>query len=83
MDLNEEIYAKIEFQTDAVFRQAGWRVDLVTDYARIDKVVERAHIENVIRDTSTFFFTGFGAAIAGMSSAFLGSATTVASDYKA
>ena len=83
MEFNEENYAKIELQTDSIFRQAGWKVDLVTNYERIDVVVERALVENVIRDTSTFFFHGFGAAITGMTSAFFGSATNLDIDYKA
>ena len=83
MNINEEAFAKIEFQTDSVFRRAGWHVELVTDYERIDKIVDRAMVENVIRDTSTFIFKGFGAALTGMSSAFFGSATTMDTDYRA
>jgi len=83
MELTDEAFAKIEFQTQSIFEQAGWHVDIVTDYERVDKIVEKAMIENVVRDTSTFLFLGFGAAIGGMSSAFFGSAINSDTDYRA
>ena len=83
MEVTVEQFARIEFQTNAIFEQAGWIVEEDTNYERIDIIVERALIENVIRDTSTFFFTGFGAALAGMSSAFFGSAKSMDIDYRA
>jgi len=83
MDFNDESFAKIEFQTDELFRQAGWKVNLVTNHERIDIVVNKAIIESVVRDTSTFFFVGFSSALTGLSSAFFGSAISSDSDYRA
>jgi len=84
MEINQEEYAKIEFQTANVFQQAGWNVELVTDYERIDTVVDKALLQNVVKDTTSFIFVGFGAALSGMSSAFFGSSMNLKNvDYKA
>lgn len=83
MEVNSEIFANIEIQTEHIFRSAGWNTEIVTDYERIDKIVERALLEHVMRDTSTFVFKGFGAALTGLSAAFFGSAIHSESNYRA
>lgn len=83
MELNQEAYAAIEFQTESVFKQAGWHVELVTNYERIDSIVDQAMIQNVMRDTSTFLFLGFGSAMTGLTSAFMGCGKMGNVDYRA
>ena len=83
MEVSNEIFAKIELQTEHIFRTAGWNAELVTNYERIDKIVDRALLEHVMRDTSTFVFKGFGAALSGLSAAFFGSAIHSDINYRA
>ena len=83
MEFTDETFSKIEVQTGNLFRQAGWKVELVTNYERIDVIVNRATIENVMRETSTFLFVGFGTALTGLSSAFFGSVFSNDQDYRA
>lgn len=80
--MKEESFIKIEQQTLQIFKEAGWQTEIVTNYERIDQIVERAFTETVIRDTSTFIFKGFGVAISGLSSAFFGSALKGDEDYR-
>lgn len=83
MEFTNDSYIKIERESADIFRKVGWGVEMVTNYERIDKIIERAYTETIIRDSSTFIFRGFAEAINGFSSAFFGSAIKGQDDYRA
>lgn len=82
MEFSKDAYIKIEQQTSEIFQEVGWGVEVVTNYERIDQVIERAYTETVIKDTSSFIFMGFAEAISGLSSVFFGSALNNDQDYR-
>ena len=83
MELNNEQYIRMERESADLFREVGWGVELVTNYERIEKIIERAHTETIIRDSSTFIFRGFAEALNGFTTTFMGSAINHNTDYKA
>lgn len=64
MNFEESSYQEIAKEMSSVFQQAGWNVELYEpNYARIERVANRAMFENVMKDTTTFVFVSFGTAV--------------------
>jgi len=81
--INESTYIKAEAEAQKIFHEAGWVVTKITNYDRVERIVDRAVFQNVVKDTTSFLFKGFGAAITGLSSAALGSVGMDDVDYRA
>lgn len=83
--ITDETYFEEERQIREIFAQAGWEKEAGAepDEERIEKIVERATVENIMKDSASFLFLSFTAVIANFLSAFFGSVRADEdSDYK-
>ena len=82
--ITDKTYQIEQAKIEQLFQEAGWKVELVPNYERIERVAERAMFENVMRDTTTFIFMSFGTVIHGMVGAAFGCVVGADDiDYKA
>ena len=82
--INDETYQVEEAKISELFQQAGWTVQLQTNFERIERIADRAMLENITKDTTTFIFLSFGTAIHGLVGATFGCITGAEGvDYKA
>ncbi len=81
--INDENYSQHERQMQQLFHKAGWVVHETPNYERIDRITERAILENILKQTTSFVFISFSEAITGFCGAFFGSISGDSSiDYK-
>ena len=81
--ITDETYFEEERKIREIFVQAGWEEEVAPDEDRIEKIVERATLENIMKDSASFIFLSFTAVIANFLSAFFGSVNTDdEEDYK-
>lgn len=55
-----------------LFQQAGWTVPVPVNYERIDEITDRAVLQNIMKDSTTFIFMSFGSAMNGLVGATFG-----------
>ena len=70
--ITDQTYQQEEAKIQQVFKRAGWAVDLQPNHERIERIADRAMLENVMKDTTTFVFMSFGTAIHGLVGAAFG-----------
>ena len=70
--LNDQTYQIEEAKISALFKEAGWDVELQVNNERIERIADRAMFENFAKDTTTFVFMSFGTAIRGLVGASFG-----------
>ena len=80
--ITDETYFEEERKLREIFAQAGWEERVEPDEERIEAIVERATLENIMKDSASFIFLSFTAVIANFLSAFFGSVNTEDDDYK-
>lgn len=77
--VTDEEFAKREAEVAALLREAGICVPpkdpSKSDAGRVDRIVEQALFEAVVRDTAEFAFRSFGETLSGVFSALSRSAT--------
>lgn len=61
--INDQTYQVEEAKIKDLFQQAGWHVELEVNSERIERIADRAMLENITKDTTTFIFMSFGTAI--------------------
>ncbi|MBT8043862.1 MAG: hypothetical protein KJO79_02830 [Verrucomicrobiae bacterium] len=75
-----------EAQIHLLFEEAGLiqaeNIDHAPDMRRVDAVIERAIHESLIKDTTSFVFKGFPAAIVGVMSVATGCVRDSGTDYR-
>lgn len=76
-------YIQIEAEAAHIFKKAGWSKPTNICHNRIEQIIDKAHFQNVIKDSTSFLFLGFGAALSSLSSAAFGSPSMSDIDYKA
>ena len=81
--ITDETYVEEERRIREIFVRAGWEEYAEPDQERIDKILERATIENIMKDSTSFLFLSFTTVIANILSAFFGSVEGDDEDYKA
>ena len=82
--INDQTYQVEEAKISELFRQAGWAVELQSNPERIERIADRAMLENITKDTTTFIFLSFGSAIHGLVGASFGCVSGFPDvDYKA
>ena len=82
--INDQTYQVEEAKISELFQQAGWAVELQSNAERIERIADRAMLENITKDTTTFIFLSFGSAINGIVGASFGCVTGAEGvDYKA
>lgn len=83
--IQEIEFVQIEQETSQIFRQAGWSrtTNVFVNQERIENIIGKAQFQNVIKDSTSFIFLGFGAALSSLSSAAMGSPLMKDIDYKA
>jgi len=70
--INEQNYIEEEAKIGQLFQRAGWKIEAVTSFERIERIADRAMFENIMKDTTTFAFMSFGTAIHGLMGAAFG-----------
>lgn len=70
--ITEQNYIEEEAKISQLFHRAGWKTEAVVNYERIERIADRAMFENIMKDTTTFAFMSFGAAIHGLVGAVFG-----------
>ncbi len=68
----EQIYQIEEAKIAKLFTQAGWTVPEQVNYERIDEISDKAILQNIMKDSTTFVFMSFGAAMNGLVGATFG-----------
>jgi len=82
--ITDQTYQAEEAKIGQLFAQAKWDVIEQVNYERIERIADRAMIENIMKDGTTFIFLSFGQAIHGLVGATFGSITGFDNiDYKA
>ncbi len=61
--INDQTYQVEEAKINDLFQKAGWHVELQSNYERIERIADRAMLENITKDATTFIFMSFGTAI--------------------
>ncbi len=61
--ITEEAYRNEEQKFNNLLQQAGWSELPPVDNARIDRIVERAHFENIAKESTSFIFSSFSTVI--------------------
>ncbi len=74
-------FSEAEFQL--LFEEAGLTDTPPSDMKRVNKVIERSLHEKAIKDTASFVFQGFPAAIAGFLAVATNSVRDKDTDYRA
>ncbi len=69
--ISDEDYQNREEEIGQLFAQEP-RPDPADDVRRINRIVERALFENVVKDTTSFIFSSFGSALGGLTGAVIG-----------
>ena len=72
-----------EAELHALFEDAGLAEAPAPDMERVNKVIERSLHEKAIKDTTSFVFRGFPAAIMSLVGAAAGSVRDPDTDYRA
>ena len=70
--INDQTYQVEEAKINELFKQAGWSVELQSNPERIERIADRAMLENIAKDTTTFIFLSFGSALHGLVGASFG-----------
>ena len=67
-----------------LFAEAGWKeiTQAPPNERRVEEITQRAICETIIKDSSSFVFLGFSAALAELLSAFFGNVQASDEDYK-
>ena len=81
--ITDETYFVEERKIREIFEEAGWAEAPEPDMEHIEAITERATLEAVLKDSTSFIFLSFTTVIANFLSAFFGSVNTDDDDYKA
>jgi hypothetical protein len=81
--ITDETYFVEERKIREIFEEAGWTETPKPDLERIEAITERATLEAVLKDSTSFIFLSFTTVIASFLSAFFGAVHTGDDDYKA
>ena len=81
--ITDETYVIEEAKILEILEAAGWSDDSAPDYGRIEDIAHRAQLESILKDSASFVFRGFGAAISNLGPAFFGSVRPSGEDYRA
>ncbi len=82
--MSEEIPTIDEALFEGLFHDIGWSAiaDAPVNERRVEEIVRRAEMEAVVKETSSFFFLGFGHAMNGMASSLCGRVSFCDEDYR-
>lgn len=69
---------------DDLFAEAGWKdiAQAPPNERRVEEITQRAISETIVKESSSFLFLGFTAALSGFFSALFGSVSSNDEDYK-
>ncbi len=81
--ITDETYQLEEERMARIFREVGWTDCPDPDFDRIEAIAERATVETVIKESTSFIFLGFTEVIFNFLSVFFGSVSSSDDDYKA
>ena len=74
--ISDENYDREEMEIRKIFEGTGpAREPEAQSEKRINRIVERAHFESVLKDTTSFVFTSFGSGLAELTGALFGAMT--------
>ncbi|MGE9269141.1 MAG: hypothetical protein ACQKBY_13695 [Verrucomicrobiales bacterium] len=71
--ITDDTYQKEEEQLAQLFHEVGWSTPVEPNQERIEAITERAHLETVLKDATSFVFLGFTEVILNFLSVFFSS----------
>lgn len=82
--MTEETFNPDDPFFDNLFAEAGWRelAKAPPNERRVEEITQRAIAETVVKESSSFVFLGFSAALSGIFSAIFGFIKDNDEDYK-
>jgi hypothetical protein len=82
--MSEDTFNPDDSVFDALFTEAGWKdvAKAPPNERRVEEITQRAISETIVKDSSSFLFLGFAAALTGFFCAFFGSVGNNDEDYK-
>ena len=74
MNITDETYMKEEREMREMFKQVGWDdISSSVNFDRIDRITERAHFENVTKESVSFMFKSVSSVLPSFLAAAFGS----------
>lgn len=82
--MTEETFNPDDSVFNDLFAEAGWNdvAKAPPNERRVEEITQRAISETIVKESSSFFFLGFGAALSGIFEAIFGCVSDNDEDYK-